>query len=64
MLSTVYIIMYNLPYYLNQNLFLSFVYVEKSMDTGAQQQYGVLLYTALVQYIILLIQYPWKIFVK
>jgi len=55
MLSTVYIIVYNLPSYLNQNLILSFVYVEKSMDTGAQQQYGVLLYTALVQYIILLI---------
>lgn len=56
--------MYNLPYYLNQNLVLSFMYVEKSMDTGAQQQYGIFLYTALVQYTILLIQYAWKIFVK
>lgn len=39
MLSAVY--MYNLSYSLNQNLVLSFVYMEKSMDTGAQQQYGV-----------------------
>jgi hypothetical protein len=36
-----YIYLHSLPRSLNQNLVLSFVLVEKSMETGAQQQKGV-----------------------